>query len=63
MLAIMNINVAIAQTIFATVPMFTLLIAYFYFKQKITLRAISGVIASLFGVALLVWQDELITKF
>ena len=63
MLAIMKINVAVAQTIFATVPMFTLVIGYFYYKKKISVKAVLGVLASLVGVGLLVWQDELLTYF
>lgn len=60
MITILHINVAVAQTIFAMVPLFALLIAFFFYREKITLRSILGVAAALLGVALLIWRNRLV---
>lgn len=59
MITILHINVAVAQTIFAMVPLFALLIAFFFYREKITLRSVLGVVAALIGVALLIWRNRL----
>jgi drug/metabolite transporter (DMT)-like permease len=59
MITILYIDVAVAQTIFAMVPLFALVIAFVVYKEKITLRSVAGVIASLIGVALLIWRNKL----
>lgn len=63
MLAILYINVAVAQTIFSLVPLFSLIIAFVFYKEKITSRSIAGVIAALIGVALLVWRNRIVDFF
>lgn len=60
MVTILYIDVAVAQTIFAMVPLFALLIAFLYYKEKITSRSVAGVAAALIGVALLIWRNKLI---
>ena len=59
MITILHINVAVAQTIFAMVPLFALFIAYFFYKEKITSRSVAGVLAALCGVALLIWRNKI----
>lgn len=59
MITILYINVAVAQTIFALVPLFALFIAAVFYKEKITVRSIAGVAAALIGVALLIWRNKL----
>lgn len=59
MFTILYIDVAVAQTIFAMVPLFALGIAFFYYKEKITTRSVIGVAAALIGVALLIWRNAL----
>jgi len=54
--SIQYINVATAQTIFALVPVVTLLIAHFIYKEKITPYALAGVVVAITGVVLLIWQ-------
>jgi drug/metabolite transporter (DMT)-like permease len=58
MITILYINVAVAQTIFAMVPLFALVIAFAVYKEKITKRSVAGVIAALAGVALLIWRNK-----
>ncbi len=56
LLSIQYINVAVAQTIFALVPVVALLIAHFIYKEKITKHAFAGVLVAIAGVAILVWR-------
>lgn len=60
MFAILFMDVAVAQTIFALVPLFALFIAFFMYKEKITTRSVLGVIAALAGVAILIWRNRLV---
>lgn len=59
MIAIQYINVAVAQTVFALVPVWVFLVARFYYKENITAKAIIGVILAIAGVALLIWRNRL----
>lgn len=59
MITILYINVAVAQTIFAMVPLFALMIAFFVYREKITVRSMLGVFVALIGVALLIWRNRL----
>ncbi len=63
MFSILYINVAAAQTILAMVPLFALMISFIFYREKITARAITGVIAALLGVVLLIWRDEILRSF
>ncbi len=56
LMAIQTINVAVAQTIFALVPVIALLISHFVLKQKITGYAMMGVVIAIAGVAILIWR-------
>lgn len=60
LLSIQYINVAVAQTIFALVPVIALLIAHFVFKEKITKHAMLGVLVAILGVVLLVWRERVL---
>ena len=60
MIAILYIDVAVAQTIFAMVPLFALVIAFVVYKEKVTQRSVWGIIASLVGVALLIWRNKIL---
>lgn len=61
--AIQYINVATAQTIFALVPVITLLIAHFIYGEKITWHAFAGAIAAIAGVIILIWRIKLQAMF
>jgi drug/metabolite transporter (DMT)-like permease len=63
MIAILYMDVAVAQTIFSLVPLFSLIIAFVFYKEKITNRSIAGVIAALIGVALLIWRNKIAGLF
>lgn len=60
MVAIQYINVAVAQTIFALVPVVALFISHFIYKEKISRNALIGVFAAIIGVAVLIWRMEIV---
>jgi drug/metabolite transporter (DMT)-like permease len=49
-------DVAVAQTIFSLVPFFTLLIAFFVLREKVTLQSLIGVLVAIAGVGILIWR-------
>ncbi len=57
------LNVSMAQTIFSLVPVFVLPIAYWIYKEKITVKALLGAVIATLGVILLVWREEINTLF
>jgi len=57
--AIQYIDVAVAQTIFALVPVVALLISHFVYKERITKYALIGVSAAIAGVAILIWRIQI----
>jgi drug/metabolite transporter (DMT)-like permease len=59
MTAIQYIDVAVAQTIFALVPVVALLISHLVYKEKITGSALAGMLAAVTGVLLLVWRIKI----
>jgi drug/metabolite transporter (DMT)-like permease len=59
LVAISTINVAVAQTIFALLPVFVLPLNYFIYKEKITLISILACIVSISGVFVLIWRNEI----
>jgi drug/metabolite transporter (DMT)-like permease len=56
MLSIMYMDVAVAQTIFSLVPFFTLLIAFFVLREKVTAQSLLGVFVAVVGVGILIWR-------
>jgi drug/metabolite transporter (DMT)-like permease len=56
MFSILYMDVAVAQTIFSLVPFFTLLIAFFVLKEKVTMQSLLGVFVALIGVGILIWR-------
>ncbi len=56
MFSILYMDVAVAQTIFSLVPFFTLLIAFFVLKEKVTVQSIIGVLVAIAGVGILIWR-------
>jgi len=63
MICIQYIDVAVAQTIFALVPVFALIISRIFYKEKITRAAVGGVAMAIAGVVLLIWRESLIKYF
>jgi drug/metabolite transporter (DMT)-like permease len=56
---ISQIEVSVAQTIFSLVPVFVLPLAFLFYKEKISLRSLIGVLIALAGVMLLIWRDTI----
>ena len=56
--AIQKLEVAVAQTIFALLPLFVLPISLIVYKEKITIHAIFACVISLGGVLLLIWRNK-----
>lgn len=59
LLAIQQVNVAVAQTIFALVPVVALLISHIVYKEKITLNALTGIATALLGIVVLIWRENI----
>lgn len=57
------LNVSMAQTIFSLVPVFVLPIAFWIYKEKITIKALLGAVIATFGVIMLVWREEISSAF
>ena len=56
--AIQKLEVAVAQTIFALLPLFVLPISFIIYKEKITLQSIFACLLALGGVLLLIWRNK-----
>lgn len=61
--SIQYINVAVAQTIFALVPVIALMISHFVYKEKLTVYSIAGVIVAIAGVSVLIWRQQIQSLF
>ena len=53
------LKVSVAQTIFSLVPVFVLLLAFLFYKEKITLKSLTGALIAITGVIVLIWRDEI----
>lgn len=56
--AIQKIEVAVAQTIFALLPIFVLPINLLVYKEKITIQSVFACLTAILGVIILVWRNE-----
>ena len=56
--AIQKLEVAVAQTIFALLPLFVLPISMIIYKEKITFQSILACIIALIGVLVLIWRNQ-----
>lgn len=56
--AIQKLEVAVAQTIFALLPLFVLPISLIVYKEKITIQSVFACLMALAGVLLLIWRNE-----
>ena len=57
LLAIQKLEVAVAQTIFALLPLFVLPISLIVYKEKITIQSVFACLLALAGVLLLIWRN------
>ncbi len=58
LLAIQKLEVAVAQTIFALLPLFVLPISLIVYKERITIQSVFACLLALSGVLLLIWRNE-----
>ncbi len=63
LLAIQKIEVAVAQTIFALLPLFVLPISFIVYKEKITIQSVFACIIALVGVLVLIWRNDINNYF
>ena len=56
--AIQKLEVAVAQTIFALLPLFVLPISLVIYKEKITIQSVFACVIALAGVLLLIWRNS-----
>lgn len=59
LLTIQKLEVAVAQTIFALLPLFVLPISFIIYKEKITIQSIFACILALCGVLILIWRNNI----
>jgi drug/metabolite transporter (DMT)-like permease len=57
LLAILYLQVAEAQTIFALLPIFVLPLNYLFYKEKITAASVWASLTAIFGVVILIWRN------
>jgi drug/metabolite transporter (DMT)-like permease len=58
LLAIQKLEVAVAQTIFALLPLFVLPISLIVYKERITIQSVFACLLALSGVLLLIWRNS-----
>lgn len=63
LLAIQHLHVAVAQTIFALLPVMVLPLNYLFYKEKISAVALLSCCVALVGVLLLIWRDRIAAFF
>lgn len=56
--AIQKLEVAVAQTIFALLPLFVLPISLILYKERITIQSVFACLLALAGVLLLIWRNN-----
>lgn len=54
---------SVAQTIFSLMPIVALPLAYLFYKERITLKAVIGACIAITGVIVLIWREEIIRMF
>jgi len=61
LLAISKIPVAVAQTIFALLPIIVLPLNLIFYKEKITIHSVFACLVSMVGVFILIWREQLLS--
>jgi drug/metabolite transporter (DMT)-like permease len=57
--SLLNNKPSVAQTIFSLVPIFALPLAWLFYRERITAKAILGALIAITGVVVLIWRDEI----
>lgn len=60
LLAIQKMEVAVAQTIFALLPIMVLPMNLLIYKEKITLQSVLACFVAILGVVLLIWRNDIL---
>lgn len=60
LLAIQRMEVAVAQTIFALLPIFVLPVNLLIYKERITIQSVFACVTAIIGVLILIWRDKLV---
>jgi drug/metabolite transporter (DMT)-like permease len=63
LMAIQYLQVSVAQTIFALLPIFVLPISYLVYKEKINSQSIFACLIAIIGVIILVWRNWILNCF
>jgi drug/metabolite transporter (DMT)-like permease len=58
LMAIQKLEVAVAQTIFALLPIFVLPINLIVYKEKITIQSVFACLTAIVGVLILIWRNK-----
>ncbi len=58
---ISNLDVSVGQTIFSLMPVSALIISVLFFREKITIRSLLGIVVAISGVIILIWRIPLNT--
>lgn len=62
-ISLMHNKPSVAQTIFSLMPIIALPIAALYYKERITMKALTGAFIAIAGVVILIWRDDIIRWF
>ncbi len=58
LMAIQRMEVAVAQTIFAMLPVFVLPVNLLVYKEKITIQSVFACMVAIIGVVILIWRNN-----
>lgn len=58
-ISLMHNKPSVAQTIFSLMPIMTLPLAYLFYGERITAKAVTGAMIAISGVVILIWRDEI----
>jgi drug/metabolite transporter (DMT)-like permease len=62
MQAVSMTSASVAQTIFSLLPVFVLILAHFFYDERITARSFLGAVIAIVGVVILIWRDGIIGR-
>jgi drug/metabolite transporter (DMT)-like permease len=60
LLAIQKLEVAVAQTLFALLPIVVFPVNLLVYKEKITIQSVFACLTAIFGVVILIWRNEIL---
>lgn len=63
MQAVSLTSASVAQTIFSLLPVFVLVLAHFFYNERITFKSFLGAVIAIAGVIILIWRDTIFNSF